>query len=769
MNPSVPCVRYPSPMSARALGFLAVLLGLLADAVCAQPVDFDIYYPTTAAELITAIEQANMNPDRFAVINLDGTYVFEELYVEPGARLTTSHDGIGSVTPTITVGASINISESTTLDASSTSGPTGDKTTAFRKEKDFSVVAKGFVIFAVLFGGIDDNFPESPERAPPGEALLMQGESTASPIFKGFDYIVRAIDSNVVTNGISAGCREQCVWGENSRIIVANSRFESGHAGVWAEGSDLTTETIDFGPLRRGLEASDIDATSKAIFLRRVDQSEQLFADYDVAVVDSETRSRSVAVFQSWGSSDNPPARVLVSGSLLSTTSSSDQVLFIRNGGSENYLRDTVLSSPNSILQALDMNFGELTASNLFIDRGHEGLGLTQGTMNLSSSAVSVQGRDPGISKPACKLSFTGDRVVSSGYNIVSDDTCGLDGTGDLESTDPGLFLPDDGSLIPEFTMDSPAIDGGPMDVADGSLPCSTTDITGLPRPQDGNGDGIAECDVGPVEFQAGEAIGAPQTGAFYNILRSGEGVFVEMLGNGKAVVYIFSYTPDGMRAFWAVGLGDVVGNGIVIRKHSFKTTRGGIFGDGFDPATVERIPFADIAISFPDCENGDNAGVLAIEANADMGFGPLLSRTTRLTSVLTCGSVAKGPGYTGSFADKTHSGEGIIVQVVSATRAVVMWFTFDKDGNQLWITGTGTIDGNTITVTDAYTQTGPSYGPGYDKTDRVRTAWGDFSVVFEPDCNKAVLNYASIIAAFGSGTQNVRRLTNIDGVACGL
>jgi len=92
----------------------------------------------------------------------------------------------------------------------------------------------------------------------------------------------------------------------------------------------------------------------------------------------------------------------------------------------------------------------------------------------------------------------TGDAIMSGDFNIDSNGTCGLTGAHDRSNVDPQLGpLADNGgptlTHLPAAT--SPAIDGGdPND-------CLATDQRGQVRPTDGNGDGVAVCDVGAVEF----------------------------------------------------------------------------------------------------------------------------------------------------------------------------------------------------------------------------------------------------------------------------
>jgi hypothetical protein len=58
-------------------------------------------------------------------------------------------------------------------------------------------------------------------------------------------------------------------------------------------------------------------------------------------------------------------------------------------------------------------------------------------------------------------------------------------------------------------------------------------------------------------ELEVGQRLIPAQSSLYFDSLRSGEGIFVELLDNEKAVVYFFSYTPDGSGQSWMIGVAD--------------------------------------------------------------------------------------------------------------------------------------------------------------------------------------------------------------------
>jgi hypothetical protein len=375
------------------------------------------------------------------------------------------------------------------------------------------------------------------------------------------------------------------------------------------------------------------------------------------------------------------------------------------------------------------------------------------------------------VSKPeaACNDFGTG-AFVSAGWNISPDSSCNLNQPTDLPNTDAMLELAEDGVLVP--MPGSPVIDSGPTDVVTlqgedlPMLPCGYVDVRGNGRPQDANGDGVFECDRGAVEVQGAGAVVAAHSGPFYNALRDGEGTYVEILNATTALVYTFSYRPGGDGAAWFLGVGTIRGNSIVI--NDMIRPVGTSFGDGFNAADIIPTPAGGMSMVFPDCPAAAPGGVVAYNGNSAIGYEGLLTRSTRLGSILPCdgGAAVPNAGLSGSYFDLARDGGGIVVQWLSRDKVLVVFFTYDQSGNQLWLLGIGTPNGKSVTMDALYPAQFTSWGQAFDADEVSIETWGTFTLTWTA-CGAVTFEYDSTIEGFGTATRNYTRLSTLMGTSC--
>ena len=365
---------------------------------------------------------------------------------------------------------------------------------------------------------------------------------------------------------------------------------------------------------------------------------------------------------------------------------------------------------------------------------------------------------------------FGTDSFESLGYNFSEDNSCGLDQETDISNTEANTVPDENGIFIPQ--PGSPLIDSGPTDalVFPGetleSLPCGYKDLRGYGRPQDANNDGVFECDRGATEVLGSGSITPGHSAAFYNLARDGEGQYVEMINADLAVVYTFTHRPDASGSAWFIGVGRVVENSIVIDDLLRPT--GTSFGDGFDATQIENHDVGGQSMVFNDCEAGGQGGNVAFSGSREFGYEALITRAQRLSDILGCGAITPHPnaGLSGSYFLPSRNGEGIVVQWLPNGQVLVIFFTYDLNGNQQWVLGIGASDGFSVTMDAVYASSNSSWGSDYDPQEVVLTPWGTFELTWT-GCGGVQFTYNSTVPGYGGATRQYSRLTSLWAASC--
>ncbi len=471
-------------------------------------------------------------------------------------------------------------------------------------------------------------------------------------------------------------------------------------------------------------------------------------------------------------------ARLLVENSLLRANSAGIFGCHINNEGGDVTVVGSLLSEKIDLDRCINVGgenpFGRFTLRGVHweTDVTNDALDTTDTTVTMGSIVyknprlrfMNTQQAPVDNSVQSQCNDFGSGQMVSEGFNMDSDGSCFLNHATDLPNTDPLISYDNRG--IPQPLAGSPMIESGPVDFVNNELPCIYKDLNGLGRPQDFDLDGVFTCDRGPVEVQGGVDIGAPQSAAFYDTGRNGEGAFVEILENGIAVVSFYTYSPDGMNMAWFVGSGQVKGNSVVVDEMQKAT--GGVFGAGFDPGKIVRTRVGGMSLVFPDCNAIGNPGRLNFTADPDSGFENLLQKASRLTSIYNCDGAAPAANVhrSGAFYAPERSGEGIFVQWLSDGRVVLVFYTFDTDGNPFWLTsvsGDALINGATVTANMLYADGKTEFGANFNPAEVNLLPWGTVTLTYTDDNN---LNFAynSTVAGFGAGNHAYTRLTKLLG-----
>ena len=139
-----------------------------------------------------------------------------------------------------------------------------------------------------------------------------------------------------------------------------------------------------------------------------------------------------------------------------------------------------------------------------------------------------------------------------------------------------------------------------------------------------------------------------------------------------------------------------------------------------------------------------------------------------RLSHVVGCSksTPAQNAGLSGSFYDWRRNGEGIIVQWLPNGQVLAIFFTYDLEGNQMWIFGTGPAEGKSVTIDAVYPTTFTTWGRNFDPDDVTLTPWGTFTLEYT-HCDSVTFSYESSVPGYGSAVRYYNRLSRLMGLDC--
>ncbi len=247
--------------------------------------------------------------------------------------------------------------------------------------------------------------------------------------------------------------------------------------------------------------------------------------------------------------------------------------------------------------------------------------------------------------------------------------------------------------------------------------------------------------------------------GPWFNPDQSGHGFFLEIsdggTGNPERITgYWYAYLDGEPR--WLLGTGLTNGNSATI---DMLVTSGGISPPNFDPSAIEVTPWGDLTFDFSSPTEG-----LITWSSSIPGFGSGSMPIAKLANI----SDSPKACLSGSYSDPAQPGHGYVIEVIGATGAesvLMTWYSYDNDGNQIWLIGSGALNGTSATI-PVSVFSGADFPPQFDPNDVMGQQWGvlelDFSVL-----NSLGVSWQADLPGYSDGQVTAAKLTELKGRSC--
>ena len=98
-----------------------------------------------------------------------------------------------------------------------------------------------------------------------------------------------------------------------------------------------------------------------------------------------------------------------------------------------------------------------------------------------------------------------------------------------------------------------------------------------------------------------------------------------------------------------------------------------------------------------------------------------------------------------------------------------IYWFTYDDQGNQVWMQGTGNIVDNVAVFDEVIMTEGAAFGADFKPQDIQINSFGSITMTLDDDCRTAVMEWSTADPRFVtvSNRQTVERLSSPAGESC--
>jgi len=139
------------------------------------------------------------------------------------------------------------------------------------------------------------------------------------------------------------------------------------------------------------------------------------------------------------------------------------------------------------------------------------------------------------------------------------------------------------------------------------------------------------------------------------------------------------------------------------------------------------------------------------------------------LTIALSTGAVAQevviDHDVSGQWFEENRPGHGLQIEMLDLSEALVTWYTYDMDGNPLWLLGLADVEGDVLSA-EMRQYRGARFPDDFDPQDIHGAAWGNIHFRLT-GCDSAAISYVPADGFHVPAEFPLERLTRIDGSRC--
>lgn len=203
-----------------------------------------------------------------------------------------------------------------------------------------------------------------------------------------------------------------------------------------------------------------------------------------------------------------------------------------------------------------------------------------------------------------------------------------------------------------------------------------------------------------------------------------------------------------------------------------------GLFGE-FSPAVDNVVSDSNGLATASGFVGGTQSGIYTVVASLNGSLGPVdeqlldpavvaLNVFFNINQSFKSDVFAIQTGITGSWYDPSESGQGFNIEILADNQMTVYFYTFDAQGNNIWLVGYGDAYATLPPIT-MYETRGGFFSPKFDAANISRTIWGTLTLDFT-DCNTGTATWvidAAQASNFSNGSLPIKRITSIPGLTC--